>query len=512
MWFFVVLSASVLNLCGSDKILQETPGYYVGPTQGLAHCTQHKSTTAVYNFPDGQQLSAVCTRNVAMLQCLESTSDWILLNTSSSTSEVFMTRDAHELDDATTVYTSHSISIALSNKPPGTSHSCRNTVVLRPAREHNAIPQGARVASVDMQTFSGTCSNETREALLIGVDKNFYEQTLKELSGNVAFQLSTENNPATIITRETWSSDNERSAQYLKEKCEEFGLQVIVQNFISTSNIICVKAEEQGSNSDIIVVGAHYDSLATDSNSAAPGAVDNGSGSAAVLTLAKAFATMKVLVRIHFVFFGMEEQGLHGSAAYVNTYGDNVLMALTLDMIGYSNDFFGATIEHLPSVPLSQTIANATIDIIEELNDHNVFTTLYPSATSFAWKEFTAPFGSDHISFITNNIPALLLIELDDINYQHYHKRRDTVNNINYDQSLIITTVTGLTLYDFACPPEYYPPPTTITTTTTKTSTTTTTTITTSSLSTSTRYSCASNCNSTRGHRYILRSHNRTND
>ena len=62
----------------------------------------------------------------------------------------------------------------------------------------------------------------------------------------------------------------------------------------------------------VVVVGAHMDSLPT--GATARGAVDNGSGTVALLVLAKAFAKHSWNRTIEFVAFGAEEQGIHGSA------------------------------------------------------------------------------------------------------------------------------------------------------------------------------------------------------
>ena len=96
----------------------------------------------------------------------------------------------------------------------------------------------------------------------------------------------------------------------------------------------------------VVVVCAHMDSLPT--GATAPGAVDNGSGTVALLVLAKAFAKHSWNRTIEFVAFGAEEQGIHGSAEYVRRAqqdGVNIISALCMDMIAYSNRYFGVTIE-----------------------------------------------------------------------------------------------------------------------------------------------------------------------
>jgi hypothetical protein len=68
---------------------------------------------------------------------------------------------------------------------------------------------------------------------------------------------------------------------------------------------------------EAVVVVGHYDSRATDvldGRSDAPGAVDNGSGTAMVLELARVFADQKPAIDLYLVAVAGEEQGLIGAA------------------------------------------------------------------------------------------------------------------------------------------------------------------------------------------------------
>src|SRR6185369_12239061 len=59
-----------------------------------------------------------------------------------------------------------------------------------------------------------------------------------------------------------------------------------------------IEAEIPGNRPEIIVIGAHYDSVI-----GSPGANDNGSGAAALLALARRFATAKPKHTLRFVAF-----------------------------------------------------------------------------------------------------------------------------------------------------------------------------------------------------------------
>lgn len=103
----------------------------------------------------------------------------------------------------------------------------------------------------------------------------------------------------------------------------------------SGENVIGVKWG--GDRHAFVVVGAHYDIT----EGAAYGAYDDGSGTAMVVNLAEAFATVPTDRTLLFVAFDQEEQGLVGSRAFVEAvdagrlpFTGAVEAMLDLDMVG----------------------------------------------------------------------------------------------------------------------------------------------------------------------------------
>jgi hypothetical protein len=92
----------------------------------------------------------------------------------------------------------------------------------------------------------------------------------------------------------------------------------------------------------MLVVSGHYDSRATnplDSTSAAPGADDDGSGTAAVLELARAMSHYKFAATIVFLAVAGEEQGLNGSTHWAQAAKErnaDIEAMLDNDIIGSS--------------------------------------------------------------------------------------------------------------------------------------------------------------------------------
>lgn len=105
--------------------------------------------------------------------------------------------------------------------------------------------------------------------------------------------------------------------------------------------------ERRGSTrpSEIVVVGAHYDSA-----EGTPGADDNASGVAAALALARAFSTRTPERTVRLVFFVNEEppwfEGAHmGSEVYAascRARGDDVIAMFSLETLGYFSDAPGS--------------------------------------------------------------------------------------------------------------------------------------------------------------------------
>jgi hypothetical protein len=92
----------------------------------------------------------------------------------------------------------------------------------------------------------------------------------------------------------------------------------------------------------MLVVSGHYDSRATnplDATSAAPGADDDGSGTAAVLELARVMSRYKFAATIVFLAVAGEEQGLNGSTHWAQAAKErnaDIEAMLDNDIIGSS--------------------------------------------------------------------------------------------------------------------------------------------------------------------------------
>lgn len=137
--------------------------------------------------------------------------------------------------------------------------------------------------------------------------------------------------PVTSVTQAVGQQLAATPGLVLRLKTETF------RGIATTSNVL---AESRGGNpNNVIMAGAHLDSV-----NAGPGINDNGSGSAAILEVARQMAKVKPRNKVRFALWGAEEASLVGSTYYVNNLPAEELQKITLylnfDMIGSPNHVF----------------------------------------------------------------------------------------------------------------------------------------------------------------------------
>ena len=249
--------------------------------------------------------------------------------------------------------------------------------------------------------------------------------------------------------RFTRGSDIRNAEHWLVDQFEALpGLEVRTESFLVNGdeafNVIA-ELPGDGTTDDIFIIGAHYDSISENSTISAPGAEDNASGTAAVLELARIFVQSPPSARLIFTCYSGEEQGLHGSRNQVSRLSSanllgNIRAALIMDMIGYTAD---SDLDSL--LETSQTWSDLATTFADAAS---TYTQLRP-VTSFN------PFGSDHIPFLQNSVPALLLIENDWNIYPGYHRSTDLPTEISYDMGkenlkLMVATLAKLAGFKFS--------------------------------------------------------------
>ena len=193
---------------------------------------------------------------------------------------------------------------------------------------------------------------------------------------------------------------------------------------------------------DWYMVGAHLDSISQNPCVNAPGANDNGSGSAAVMELARLFADVNTEGTILFVTFGGEELGLYGSAAMARAMADNGSIDklkgfVVLDMISFHADTWGGYLEGSKRTPEQQQ-AVYTIGAMGQTYTELVMTGAFSAM------------GSDHVPFLNKGVPGALLIETDWSHDDGYHTTNDILERQDITYAVEMTKVAAASLATWA--------------------------------------------------------------
>ena len=163
-----------------------------------------------------------------------------------------------------------------------------------------------------------------------------------------------------------------------------------VETEIGQAMVRNVIAESHGSAERVVMLGGHLDAV-----NDGPGLNDNGSGTAALLEIARFLADQAPQVGVRLAFWGGEEFGLHGSRAYVEELGTEeraeIMAYLNLDMLG-SQNFVPFVYDQADAAPGSAAIADFLIEYLE---------------TEGIGSERTDLGGaSDHANFVGAGIPT----------------------------------------------------------------------------------------------------------
>jgi hypothetical protein len=211
------------------------------------------------------------------------------------------------------------------------------------------------------------------------------------------------------VFKDLLNSDNGNLKIHMKSDYE-------VKNTVASNIAAMIPGKNSSEN---LVISAHMDHVGDNMNGTYnPGALDNASGTATVMELARYFINIeeKPHTNLYFVLFNGEEENLYGStylARNSDFTGDNTTV-INMDMVG-SKEIMPLTL--LSSTPNSQ-------ELQDELAD-------------FAMKygidiQYSNEGASDNLSFELNGISAVTLIN-EDMDGIHYPE--DTIENMDVNRT-----------------------------------------------------------------------------
>jgi Peptidase family M28 len=205
--------------------------------------------------------------------------------------------------------------------------------------------------------------------------------------------------------------------------------QNITVNGGASRNVIADKRGGAAGARKVVLVTAHLDSINLQGgpSASAPGADDNGSGSAGLLEIARVFRDHPSKHDLRFILFGGEEEGLFGSKHYVAKLSVSerarIQAVVNMDMIGSLNTSTRSVL--LEGATLSQRVINGLKEAAATYTHLSVETSLNP-------------FASDHVPFINTGIPAVLTIEGADNANSRIHSANDTIDHVKSDLAVEI--------------------------------------------------------------------------
>lgn len=244
--------------------------------------------------------------------------------------------------------------------------------------------------------------------------------------------------------------------RYIERTLSELGFKPEAQTYVAggvtVANIwVTMPAAKAHSDAPVLVVGAHYDSAGI-----APGANDNGTGTAAVLELARLLQSMPPSpIEIRLVLFVNEEPPwfetpLMGSRQYARLLAEekrSVLGMISLETLGCFFDEEGT--QSVPA-PLGLAIpTKANFIAFVALPNSRAFmhrvigsfrsSTQFPTIGGVGPRSIRGLAWSDHAPFDELGYPALMITDTALFRYVHYHKPTDTADKVNFEKLSRIT-------------------------------------------------------------------------
>jgi hypothetical protein len=253
----------------------------------------------------------------------------------------------------------------------------------------------------------------------------------------------------TIGERNLWHREAlARAADYITAQLVRSGYSPEAHPFdVSGTRVINLDAALMGTSrrEDIVVVGAHYDSV-----SGCPGANDNATGVAAMLELAHRLARAPVSRTIRFAAFVNEEppffQTAHmGSVVYANAAkarGDRIVGMLSLETMGYYSDEKGSQ-QYPAAVAMLYPDVGNFIALVANVGSARLLMDArraFKSRTPFPVQSAAVPAAipgvgwSDHWAFWQAGYAAMMVTDTAPFRYPWYHTANDTPDKIDYEK------------------------------------------------------------------------------
>lgn len=224
--------------------------------------------------------------------------------------------------------------------------------------------------------------------------------------------------------------------------CDTTRLEPFVVDGNTFYNVVCLF---QGEKDDIVVVGAHYDVYG-----AFPGADDNASGVAGLLELSRMFSESQTpLYTLELVAYALEEPPYFatsdmGSFQHIKSSidrGETIVMAVSLEMIGYFSDTSWSQNYPVGLLHLLYPTKGNFITLVSDYNSRTAMASFKRSMVArdtIPLRSLSAPSFiegvdySDHRSYWKFGVPAFMITDTSFFRNPYYHTDKDTWETLDY--------------------------------------------------------------------------------
>lgn len=272
--------------------------------------------------------------------------------------------------------------------------------------------------------------------------------------------------------RKTGENGQKKAAAYLREFYKRNGIEAFpgthdyfqkvpseaMQRMFSpklndSENVIAyIKGSEKPD--EYVVISAHYDHVGIANGEIFNGADDNGTGTSAVLEIARVFNEQKKKGNapkrsIIFLHCTGEEYGLHGSRFFVNSgivRMADIVADLNVDMIGRTDFKYENSKKDYIYLVGSDKLSQELHDLSESVNKK--YTNLL---LDYTYNDEKNPemiyYRSDHYNFAKYGIPVIFYYSGE---HADYHKPTDTADKIDFGKMLKRTRLIFVTAMELA--------------------------------------------------------------
>ena len=213
-----------------------------------------------------------------------------------------------------------------------------------------------------------------------------------------------------------------------------------------------IEAEISGARPEILLIGAHYDSVF-----GSPGANDNGTGVAATLALAKRFAGRKLEHTLRFVafvneeppYFLSDEMGSFIYAGRCKARGDKISAMISLETIGYFSDAPHSQTYPSPGLGLFYPKVGNFIGFVSNVPSRALLRSVValfrkhaklPSEGAALPGFIPGVSWSDQWSFWRQGYPGIMVTDTAPFRYPYYHSSSDTPDKLDYDRFTLVVS------------------------------------------------------------------------